>query len=159
MSAALLEVPPVGVRLDAYAQRQRERGAFDWGTNNCCHFAAGWVRECEGLDAMPLLLTPDRKAALRLIQSYGGLAAAVSQQLGRAPIAPAHAAVGDVLLFKLPGGMPALGLCNGRKAFLLTPEGSLGTAPTLEAARAWRIDTSGAADRASSIPQTSAPQR
>ena len=128
----------LATRLDAYLQRPRAE--FDWAANHCCHFAAGWVREVEGLDAMPLVPTPDGKAAWRLIQSYGGLAEAITQQLGRAPIAPADAQLGDVVLLPLPErpGRASVGICNGRLSMFIERSG-LGVVPTLQCTHAWRV--------------------
>lgn len=127
-------------RLAAYVSHAR--GAFDWARNNCCHFAAGWVRAEEGLDAMPLVLTPDAMATHRLIASYGGLAEAVTEQLGRAPIAPAQALMGDLVMVPLPDNpaRASVGICNGRTTLLLGPAGETLFVPTLQGTHAWRVE-------------------
>ncbi|MBE7420682.1 MAG: hypothetical protein HS128_23545 [Ideonella sp.] len=112
---------------------------FDWATHNCCHFAAGWVRLIEGLDAMPLVPTPDAMQAWRLIASYGGLADAITQELGRAPIAPAEARLGDVVLMPLMSDRASVGISNGRVSMFLADDGSVLALPTLQAVHAWRI--------------------
>jgi len=137
----------LAIRLEAYVQQTSALGAFDWATRNCCQFAAAWVREVEGLDAMPLVPTPDAKAAWRLIASYGGLAEAITEQLGRAPVAPADAQVGDVVMVPLPAepGRVSVGICNGRTSLLLGADGVIVPVPTVSATHAWRIDEAGSA--------------
>jgi hypothetical protein len=129
----------LGAQLARYVSHQR--GAFDWATNNCCTFAAGWVREVEGNDVMPKEPTPDAKAALRLIEKRGSLANVVSEQLGREPIHPSQAQVGDLVMF--PGhDHPAraiMGICNGRTSILHGVDGEAIFMATARAMHAWRV--------------------
>lgn len=130
-------------RLEAYlAEAARP---FDWASHNCCQFAARWVQQAEGLDAMPLVPTPDAASAWRLIHSYGGLPEAITEQLGRAPIPVGSAQVGDVVAMPLErlggaNGRYTVGLCNGRVSVYLLEDGAHLTWPTLEASYAWRVE-------------------
>jgi hypothetical protein len=125
--------------LDAYILRASERGPFDWAENNCCHFAMGWVAMVEGRDPMDdLEITPNKLAAWRLIHSFGGLAETISQQMGRSPIHPAEAQLGDVVLYQLPDGY-SVGICAGRTSMLIDETGASQHVPTLQCLHAWRV--------------------
>lgn len=131
-------------RLDAYLAAAALRGPFDWGRNNCCHFAFGWVREVEGRDPLADLAMADERAALRIIARYGGLEHAISARLARAVQPVGQAQVGDVILLPLSrlGGAEArftVGLCFGRTAVFLLEDGAFAHWPTLEATHAWRV--------------------
>lgn len=116
----------------------RER-RFDWSTWNCCHFAAGWVRHATGRDLMAgLPTTPDPAAAAALIERLAGtLPALWSQWLG-APITPALARAGDVVMIVADGATTAA-LCTGRHAVGLHPQRGLVFVPMRWAATAWRL--------------------
>ena len=140
-------VPSLAERLGEY-MRDCAGLAFDWGAANCCHFAAGWVERATGLNPMAdLPATPSAVAALRLIRELGGsLQAAWTRQLGREPIAPAFAQVGDVVLLPLAlhSGEPAttgqvLGVCMGAQAVVLSGEGFCVFLPMSSAVLAWRL--------------------
>jgi hypothetical protein len=128
-------------RLAAYVSTVS--GAFDWATNNCCHFAAGWVRSEEGRDPMPVEPMTDAKTTHRLIDRHGGLAAFVSSQLGRAPIAPSEAQIGDLVMVPLPDNpaRASVGICNGRTTLVMGVDGQALFVPTLQGAHAWRVES------------------
>ena len=71
---------------------------FDWRTNNCCHFAARWVKANTGRDWMAdLPATGSLREAIRLKEALGGpLERIVSNCLGQ-PIPVASARAGDVV--------------------------------------------------------------
>lgn len=113
---------------------ERPRRPFNWRSNNCCHFAAEWVHYATrhnpmaGLDA-----TPDARSALRLVRTLGGsLPHAWAAQLGRAPIDPATARTGDVVLLPTAALLAAptagvghvAGVCNGRHAVVMADDGA-----------------------------------
>jgi hypothetical protein len=124
-------------RLAEYLGR---RHAFDWATANCCHFAAGWVTEVEGADAMSGIATPTVRSAVSLVRAFGGLSAAITRRLGREPIAPTLARVGDVVLMDGLGPCGAMvGICAGRTAVFVTEHGDIAHQPMSEAAHAWRV--------------------
>lgn len=121
---------------------------FSWRDANCCHWAAAWVRQATGHDPMAgLAATPDARAALRLLAGLGGsLRAAWSRQLGREPVAPQLAQLGDVVLVELaeglrqPGAPGALmGICVGRQVAVADASGAVRMLPLAAADAAWRL--------------------
>jgi hypothetical protein len=139
-------------RLDAYLVRALAR-PFDWAEYNCCHFAAGWVRAVEGRDPLDNLPPLDgARSARRLLRWLGGLPAAVTQRLGRAPIEPAQCKMGDLVALPLqrlgkqrPGY--TLGICCGESAALvpatvavfLREGGGAIWWPTSDCSHAWAV--------------------
>jgi hypothetical protein len=124
----------------------RQPAPFSWPGANCGHFAAGWVKQAEGFDPMAgLAATPTRAAAARLLRRAGGYAALVTRQLGREPIEPAFARIGDLVLMQLGEGgddVLALGVCagGGMSAFV-NDEGHTVFLSTLRGRCAWRVGT------------------
>lgn len=129
----------IAKHLGAYLAEASAR-PFDWGNANCCHLAAGWVAARTGVDPMAGLPdTPTERAARRLIATLGGtLADAWTRQLGREPIAPAMAQVGDVVLLELEG-RPVVGICNGTTAVAALDAGGVAFVPMAHATHAWRL--------------------
>jgi hypothetical protein len=126
--------------LDAYMIRACERGAFDWADNNCCQFAMRWVGEVEGRDPMDgLPETKTAREAWALIERLGGLAEAITQQMGRPPIAPAMAQLGDVVMYRLNGSRCSVGICGGRTSMLIDEAGASMHVPTIQCTHAWRV--------------------
>jgi hypothetical protein len=120
---------------------------FSWRAANCCHFAARWVRFAAGLDPLAdLPPTPTARAAKRLIAQLGGsLEAAWSHQLGRAPIAPLLAQLGDVVLVRLEaaqslGADALVGICAGTHIAVATAEGHVAYLPLSAGDAAWRLE-------------------
>jgi hypothetical protein len=115
---------------------------FDWATANCCHFAAAWVRFAEGVDPMAgTPTTTTATAALRVIQRLGGMQQAWSKQLGREPIHPGLAQVGDVVLMTSDGETGSiLGICNGMSVIALDEHGHAHFLPVEQAECAWRVE-------------------
>lgn len=69
---------------------------FDWGSHDCVTFAADCVRAMTGEDPLEGLATwADGKGAMRVIQSLGGIPAALTARFGE-PINPAMARRGDL---------------------------------------------------------------
>ena len=92
--------------------RARARMSFAWGSNDCCSFAAAAVEAITGRNPMAGVTPYDSEAAAaRLILRAGGLRDLASEYLG-APVPPAFAGVGDVVLV-VNEGREALGICNG----------------------------------------------
>lgn len=95
---------------DALSSYLIERAAtvFDWRSNNCGHFIAGWLARARGLD-VPL----GRLGALRSVGScerafcragYGGFAncaAAFADEIGLGAVAPCEAVRGDIGLIRV----------------------------------------------------------
>lgn len=114
--------------------------SFDWARFNCGHFIAGWVRRATGRDVMAGL--PEAGGVrdwLRTVQAAGGVEPLVTARLGCSPIAPAFAAIGDLVL--LPGAVTGgtLGLCAGRTAVCLAEPFGTAHVPMSRATAAWRL--------------------
>lgn len=61
-----------------------DRKPFEWGKNDCCTFAAEWIKRCTGrIIELPVLSTQEEANAI--LESRGGIEAAVTAELG-API-------------------------------------------------------------------------
>ena len=126
-------------RLLAFA-RSRERQPFVWGTNDCALFAADAALAMTGHD----FAAPFRGryktglGAMKALRSNGAedLAAYLTQALG-APIAPALARRGDVVLFEAEGG-PALGVVIGGQAAAAGRDG-ITWVPASRWQQAWRV--------------------
>ncbi len=136
------------VKLGQYLASTSGR-SFDWAAANCCHFAAGWVALATGRHPMAgLEPTTTAAAALRLLRRLGGdMAAAWSRQLGRQPVPPSFAQVGDVVLLPMPAEAcaepcagAAMGICMGATAVIITAEGHHAYLPMSHATAAWRIE-------------------
>lgn len=143
-----LPATTVAHALDAYLAQAATK-PFSWPTHNCCHFVAGWVAQATGIDPMRgLPVTPDRRAAWRLIRQLGGsLAGAWTCQLDRAPIRHELASTGDIVLVHLaPDDGAAVGICNGRHVALLTEGEGLAMLPIAQARMAWRLRQPGAGE-------------
>jgi hypothetical protein len=133
-------------QLTAYLASHRAR-PFDWRRANCCHFAAGWVCAATGRNPMQgLPATPSAKSALRLVRKLGGsLQAAWTACLGREPIPPASAQVGDLVLVptvptvQAPGVGAAVGICVGGTVVLAGDAGGHLYLPLSAATAAWRL--------------------
>lgn len=122
--------------LSAFLAARRD-APFEWGSNDCCLFAADAVQAMTGSDhAAELRGYGSALEAARLIEARGGLERIASDALGE-PVAPVFASVGDVVLIENEG-RDLLALCNGTTA--LAP-GELGMAVlSMDAAKAtWRV--------------------
>lgn len=128
---------------------QSSHGAFDWRTNNCCHFAARWMVHATGFDPMAgLPETPDGRRAIKLVQHLGGtLADAWTRALGPQPIAAALAQTGDIVLVSVApvctgfqGTGQAVGICSGHQVILLDANGRHAFLSVREAVCAWRLE-------------------
>lgn len=86
---------------------------FEWGTHDCCTFAAGAIDALTGSTFKDQLAAAysDETTALAYIASFGSLEAAVTSWLGPSE-APNSAGPGDIVLADLELG-PAIGVCLG----------------------------------------------
>ena len=123
-------------RFAAYV-RLRARNGFEWGSTDCCTFAAGAVEAITGTNPMAMAPLYDSEfGAGRLIHRAGDLRALASEYLGE-PVPPALANVGDVVLIE-NAGRELLGVCNGTSALAQGTEGMV--ALEMTAARAaWKV--------------------
>lgn len=124
--------------MDRLAEYLATIAKFDWSTFNCCHFAAGWL-VANGEPDPGVLATPTMRAARRLVKERGGIAALVSELLGREPIAATLAQVGDIVHFNLEGVGFTLGICNGTQSVCIDEQGGTSFIPTTEGSCAWRL--------------------
>lgn len=117
--------------------RERARRPFEWGSNDCCLFAADAVQAMTGVDHAAALrgYTSAREAA-RVVAANGGLRKIASEALG-AEISPLLAGVGDLVLVE-NAGRELLAICNGGTALAPGEEGTV--VVSMESARAaWRV--------------------
>lgn len=108
------------LQLERFVAARAER-AFEWGVNDCALFAADCVEALTGERLLSNLRGYDGRGALRLLADRGGLRGIATEALGE-PVAPAFAAVGDVVLLRM-GDSEALGICNGTVAMGPGPAG------------------------------------
>ncbi|MCA0175240.1 MAG: hypothetical protein LCH73_02965 [Proteobacteria bacterium] len=128
----------LAIELGLYLSQRTQ--PFDWATANCVHHAAGWVDHIEGSRLLAALPEPaTARAAMRAVVHHGGWVAAVTHALGREPVAPALARLGDVVLLRLGGGAHALGLCAGRTTAYIDAAGACVHLPTLDGLVAWHL--------------------
>jgi hypothetical protein len=117
--------------------------AFDWHGANCAHFCGAYIEQIEGRDPLAGFEMPASQTQARRLLAKAKLADLVSAQLGRAPIAPAFAQIGDLMLLPLSDSDPlalALGLCAGDAACARTEHsGAISFVPSASALCAWRV--------------------
>lgn len=123
--------------LDAHIAERRD-APFEWGVNDCCCFAADWVKIATGVDPMAELrgLT-SALAAHHALEGLGGMLAAVEQLCG--PHIPgSFAQVGDVAMVTLPDGHKAMAICLG--PWIAAPsQNGLSMLPIDLAEATWRV--------------------
>lgn len=122
---------------------ERANAQFEWGSNDCCTFAADWVWRVTGADPMALLrgaYSDEESAARAIAKDAPGLGALVTALLAMEPL-PLVATTqrGDVVLFESGAG-PALGVCVGANFAAVRPAGGLGYFSMRHAVKAWRIE-------------------
>ena len=131
-----MRLPDWQLRLAEFGQA-RASMPFDWGSNDCCTFAAAAVLAMTGRDLRGSF--PAYEGALgaaRVIEEGGGLRALASRLLGDA-VSPKMAAVGDVVLV-LNAEHEMLAICNGTSA-LAPGEQRMELVGMETAVAAWRI--------------------
>lgn len=136
VAAPLARLPGWPLALECAIEQARHR-AFDWTTHNCATFAADCLAAITGVRVhgrFAALMASERRA-----RAFGpALAHRVDVVLGAdRRIVPALAQRGDVLLLAL-SGHSALGICAGRSAVAVGPEG-LAFVPMEAAQCAWHI--------------------
>lgn len=117
---------------------ERESTPFCWGGNDCCGFAADWVRIVRGDDPLAGFRGLDTAlAAARALSAAGGLLAAVTERLGAA-LPGTFAQVGDVVMVRHGDDQVAMGVCLGGHVAAPGPLGLL-MVPLTHAEAAWRV--------------------
>lgn len=129
--------------LAAYLDARPKIG-FDWRLNNCCTFAAAWVRFATGIDVLAgLPQTPDARRARRLLARLGGIRQAWSERLSEA-VLPTLARTGDLVLIEAPsegsGAGYVVGICNGTGVLVLDDAGRHHQVGFEGAVCAWRVE-------------------
>jgi len=143
------KTPPAPARAQDWPERlrlfleTRESAPFDWTSNNCCLFAADWVRELTGTDPAKkyrgqVKTEEEAKAFLAKKGGVLGLIKRTAKVRGWAEVPRHYAQRGDLVLFDSPRGK-ALGLCAGPTFAAAAPEG-LTHYDMTHALRAWRIN-------------------
>lgn len=129
------------IALQGFLQ-QWQAAPFAWPDNHCGHFIVAWIRHATGrVVAMPACC--DAMSARRALREFGDdLAEACRRLHGGAPIAPALAETGDIVLVPTPlasGVGAALGICSGRHVIVIGVDGATLFLPMTEARAAWRL--------------------
>ena len=112
----------------AFVESKRNT-TFEWGTNDCCLFAADWVLALTGHDpADPWRGTyKDKEGGLKILNKHNGARMLASAAFPRVHLNMAQR--GDLVAYKDPSleGPPwattALGVLDGTFAWFLSPEG------------------------------------
>jgi len=112
---------------------------FNWGTNDCCLFAADAVLAMTGIDHAASLRGTYTTAlgAQRIVDDAGGMLALTEGMLGGA-MSPLLAGVGDVVLVKNEG-RELLAICNGVNTLSPGAAGLVGLETFNHGLAAWRI--------------------
>lgn len=118
--------------------------SFAYGTFDCCLFAADCAKAITGIDyASELRGYETKEEAYEIVARYGSLEAMITALLGRDPIHPAMATVGDVVIAKvmLADGEDgeAIGVCTGVN-FRAPAARGLASFPMSAARLAWRVE-------------------
>jgi hypothetical protein len=121
---------------------------FQWGTNDCAHFAFRCLQAQTGVDyGKPFRKYKTIRGAYNLIRRYGGsdLETAFDRwanENGMEKIPVARAKRGDLICYQNPNGEKCMGvvaLC-GMKAYFLDPERGIHQIPVLNCLCAWGIN-------------------
>lgn len=125
------------IRLAAYIA-QHYCAPFEWATNDCATFAAGWIERATGEHRFDPLYN-DALSAARLVQAEGGMAAAASRLLGLGETLanPQAAQRGDIALVSLDG-RETLAVVDVDGAFGPGPAGLM-HAPRTAFVAAWTV--------------------
>jgi len=100
---------------------------FEWGTHDCCLWAADAVQALTGRDpaAQWRGTYSSELGAFRIVFKLGGLPAIAA--LGGAEIDPALAVTGDVGTVRWPDGIVSLGVCGGDGRWMVAGDAGLVT--------------------------------
>jgi len=98
--------------LDAYVL-ERSQAPFAWGVQDCCTFAADWVKTATGIDPMADFRgITNPVAAVKALDGLGGMLAAWDSK--HKPHLPgAMAQSGDLALVTLANNSKAMAICVG----------------------------------------------
>lgn len=138
--------PPVDLmlaqQLANYVHAWRPAG-WSWANAHCGAFAAGWVQQATGRDALAGLRELRTRREWRDAVA-GDLPALVARQLEAPTRRGVQAVAGDVVMLPsaLTGG--ALGVCTGRHAVVLNARAHCVFVPMVCASHSWALAEVGA---------------
>ena len=118
---------------------ERRAMPFAWGSNDCCLFAADWVRRACGVDFAEDLRGTYFSAlgASRVLAKFGGILSVAEERARMASAPLAKVQRGDLVAFSMQRGH-ALGICLGDVSALVGRAGLI--FPRTESAYAgWRL--------------------
>lgn len=117
----------------------KQHQPFVWGSNDCCLFAADWVKILLGYDTGEVYRGAYDSAfgAARLLEQHGGVEGIVDKHFPRHP-ASAYTRRGDLVAYLALTGL-TLGVCEGRDA-VFPGENGIMRCPTLKCQTGWRVD-------------------
>lgn len=112
--------------LASFIEARRGR-PFAWGENDCCLFAADWIREATGRDIACDYRGKYHSAlsAARILQNEGGVLGVFRKAAERERmivVTPSHAQRGDIVARDSEDG-PLLGVCIGALGAFVTERG------------------------------------
>ena len=116
--------------------RAHQDKAFEWGANDCVHFAAGAVEAVTGSRPVFTPYRTGRDAAI-LVRAQP-LRERVSTLLGP-EITLTDAQRGDLVLIDGKPG-PTLGVCFGEQSVFLRKDIGTQSEPTMDCLCAWRVE-------------------
>lgn len=136
--ALLTRLPDWPTRFAIAIESARNK-PFEWGTNDCCMFAANVVLAITGVDpAQEVRGTYDSAiTAATVIGRQGGLENAISAVLG-APIDVRMAKRGDVIIYRPRDDWPSAMICTGI-AMVGPGETGMVTLPVRMGDKAWAV--------------------
>lgn len=124
-------------RLNNKLQELKDK-PFEWGTHDCCLFAANIALELTGVDYADIFRGRYTTAvgAMLLLKPYPGVEGYVTSRLGESiPVGMAQR--GDVVTIETKHGV-ALGVCDGLLSAFVSPSGLIWV-KTQECLNSWRV--------------------
>lgn len=118
---------------------ERRHLPFAWGSNDCCLFAADWIRCVCGIDFAEDLRGTYSTAlsAARVLRRHRGVIALAEVKAGLDRKSIELVQRGDLMAFEVPGGV-ALGICLGSVGAVVGARGL--EFPTINrACAAWKV--------------------
>lgn len=112
---------------------------FEWGTHDCWLWSANLVLAITGEDIAKEYRGKYNSArtALEIIKTYGGISELCTKYVGKEPVSPLFASVGDLVLIEYLR-QEAMAICDGRTVLTTGSDGLL-SLPISTTIKAWRI--------------------
>ena len=112
---------------------------FEWGTHDCCLWAANLVLAITGHDVAADFRGKysTAKGAAEILAANDGMTALWTKLLDTEAVSPLFASIGDVVLAEVDG-QETMTVCNG-DTLLATGTTGLCTLPISSALKAWKI--------------------